>query len=145
MDDWGELIIEHINDDYFWQLYDELCDDRSGFLCNRRTILQAYRDGNLYGLKVNETDEMYKRGAMQDRIFCDESFYLLPCFCVVENNIAIIIWTHSRARKMGLAKKMVELLEIKYAYKPLSNSMEFWNKCNVAVIDNLPNNKRIFW
>ena len=131
MDDWGEIVTQQIDSVDFWILFDELCCDNSGFYHNRSTILEAYKSGNLYGLRVNETNQMYKRGARKDYIFCENSWYLLPCFCVKENNKAIIIWTHTRARKMGFAKKIVELLNIEYAYNPLPDSIEFWKKCNV--------------
>ena len=122
IDDWGEIILEQIiKGDDFWFLLDELCDDKSGFLYNKSIILEAYKEGNLYGLSVTETDNMYFRSARGDKIFCHDkifkyvSWYLLPCFCVKENNKAIIIWTHTRARKMGFAKKLVELLNIEIA------------------------------
>ena len=80
---------------------------------------------------------MYFRTARGDKIFCHDkrnaSWYLLPCFCVKENNKAIIIWTHTRARKMGFAKKLVELLHIEIAEHPLPESIEFWKKCNVKL------------
>ena len=132
MEDWGEIKLTQIDDsDDFWCLFDELCDDNSGFLHNRSTILEAYNEGNLYGLRVSESNTMYERRARMDTIFCEDSFYLLPCFCVKENNKAIIMWTHQRARKMGFAKKLVELLRIEYAYKPLPGSIDFWKKCNI--------------
>lgn len=131
MNDWGEIKLIQIDSDDFWRLLDELYDDNSGFCNNRSTILEAYKNGNLYGLSVIESDKMYERGARMDNIFCDDSWYLLPCFCVKENNNAIIIWTHTRARKMGFAKKLVELLNIEYAFNPLPDSIEFWKKCNV--------------
>ena len=131
MEDWGEIEVIQIDSNDFWYLFDELYDDNSGFCNNRSTILEAYKNGNLYGLSVNETDKMYERKARIDNIFCENSNYLLPCFCVKENNKAIIIWTHTRARKMGFAKKLVELLRIEYAYIPLPDSIDFWKKCNV--------------
>ena len=135
MNDFGEIKLNKIDSsDDFWCLFDELWNDKSVFLHNRKSILEAYKDGNLYGLRVNETDEMYERGARMDNIFCEDSFYLLPCFCVKENNKAIIIWTHTRARKMGFAKKLVELLQIECAYKPLPDSICFWEKCNVKMM-----------
>ena len=132
--DRGEIRLSPIDCGDFWCLLDELCDDNSGFIHNRRTILQAYKDGNLYGLRVNETDKMYERGAIMDNIFCNDSFYLLPCFCVKEKNTAILIWTHTRARNMGLGKTLVELLQIEFAYKPLPESIGFWEKCNVKYL-----------
>ena len=134
MKDWGEIKLIQIDCDEFWYIIDELCDDNSGFLCNKSTIVEAYKNGNLYGLSVNETDKMYERGAKMDNIFCKYSFYLLPCFCIKENTKAIIIWTHTRARKMGFAKKLVELLNIEYVYNPLPDSIEFWKKCNIKTV-----------
>jgi hypothetical protein len=131
MDDWGEIELNQIDSSDFWCLLDELCNDNSGFLHNRITLLEAYKKGNLYGLRVRETDKMYERGARMDPLFCHNSWYLLPCFCVKENNKAVIIWTHTRARKMGFAKKLIELLHIEYAEHPLPDSIEFWKKCNV--------------
>jgi len=132
MENWGEIkLIQIDSNNDFWYLIDELCDDNSGFFNNRSTILEAYKNKNLYGLRVNETDEMYKKGEIMNNIFCNNSYYLLPCFCVKEDNKAIIIWTHTRARKMGFAKKLIELLKIEYAYNPLPDSINFWKKCNV--------------
>lgn len=137
MEDWGEIILKEIDSTEFWFLYDEILDDRSGFFFNRSTILEAYKNGNLYGLQVLETNEMYERGARMDKIFCEnflnKSWYLLPCFCVKENNEAVIIWTHTRARNKGFAKKLVELLHIEYAWNPLPESIGFWKKCNVKI------------
>lgn len=133
MEDWGEIKLAQINSMDFWRLFEELCDDNSVFYHNRSVILEAYKNENLYGLRVTETDKMYERGARIDNIFCNESWYLLPCFCVKENNKAILIWTHTRARKMGFAKKLVKLLNIEYAWNPLPDSIEFWKKCNVKM------------
>ena len=131
MDDWGEIKVARIDSNDFWRLFDELCDDKSGFFYNRSTILEAYKNETLYGLRVSETDSMYERGARMDNIFGEDSWYLLPCFCIKEDNKAIIIWTHTRARKLGFARKMVELLKIEFAWNPLPESIGFWDKCNV--------------
>lgn len=132
MEYWGEIkLIKISSANDFWCLIDELCDDNSKFMCNRSTILQAYKDGNLYGLEVEETDEMYNNYSGNDDLFCRYSFYLLPCFCVKEDDKAIIIWTHTRARRRGFGKKLVKLLKLEYAYKPLPESFDFWNKCGI--------------
>jgi len=134
MNDWGEIKLNQIDTgDDFWSIIDEITDDHSGFLNNRNTLIDAYKKGDLYGLYVNETDKMYERGARMDDIFCKNSWYLLPCFCVKKHNTAILIWTHTRARKMGFGKKMIELLEIERAYNPLPESTGFWQKCNIEV------------
>ena len=137
MEDWGEIKLNQLdNSDDFWSLFDELSDDKSMFLHNKSIILDAYKNGNLYGLIVTETDKMYEKEESQNDIFCRGlgSMYLLPCFCVKETNKAIIIWTHTRARKNGFAKCLIDLLDIKYAYNPLPDSIDFWKKCNVTSI-----------
>ena len=96
MNDWGEIKLAQIDSDDFWRLFGELCDDNSGFIHNRCAILEAYKNETLYGLKVSETDSMYERGARMDNIFCEYSWYLLPCFCIKEDNKAIIISLQQR-------------------------------------------------
>ena len=117
----------------FWCLMDELNNDSSGFLHNRATILDAYVNGNLYGLQLNE-NKHYDLNPF-DSIYCNCyiscQYYLFPCFCIKENDKAIIIWTHTRARNKGFAKKLVELLKIKSVYNPLPESIGFWEKCNI--------------
>ncbi len=78
MEDWGEIELTQIDSDNFWYLYDEMLDDDCDFIHNRSIILESYKQGNLYGLSVNETDKMYERYARGDSIFCQDSFYLLP-------------------------------------------------------------------
>jgi hypothetical protein len=131
MEDWGEIELMKVDSDGFWFLMDELYDDNHSFIYNRTTILEAYKNGNLYGLLVSETHAMYERDARNDRIFCKNSWYMLPCFCVKQEDTAILIWTHARARRMGFAKKLVELLHIKYAYHPQKDSLGFWKKCGI--------------
>lgn len=132
MNDWGEITLTQIEDgNDFWCLMEELCDDDSEFIYNRNIIVEAYKRGDLYGLSVSETDKMYERGARTDSIFCEKSWYLLPCLCLKEENEAIIIWTHQRARKRGFAKKLVDLLKIETVFRPLPESVGFWEKCNV--------------
>ena len=87
MDKWGEINLHKIEEPrYFWGLFDELLDDQSEFIFNKDTILEAYKNGNMYGLMVEETDEMYKNLENED-LFChdmsgERQGYLLPCFCI---------------------------------------------------------------
>ena len=132
MNDWGEIKLTQIeNGNDFWYLFNELLDDKSQFYHNKTTIVEEYKNNNLYGLRVDETSSMFKRGARADKIFIEESFYLLPCFCIKNNNTAIIIWTHTRARRNGFAKKLVNLLNIQYVFQPLPESIDFWEACNI--------------
>ena len=135
MEYWGELKLVKITDGGdFWSLMDEIKDDI--FYCNRITMVESFKNDNLYGLVVDETDEMYNNGLGTDKIFCDINkgarLYLLPCFCIKEDDTAIIIWTHKRARNKGFAKKLVELLNIKYARNISPESKDFWRKLNIG-------------
>jgi hypothetical protein len=97
--DWGEIEPRPIESGYdFWALFDELVDDESGFVNNRGIIANAYREGQLFGLRLSETDSMRNRQARTDPIFCAGSYnYLLPTFCVTgAEGTCDIIWTHTR-------------------------------------------------
>lgn len=139
MSDWGKIKLVVIDAYDFWALYDEMIDDKSGFVHNRGIILKAFKENRMYGLRVQETDEMYKRRARSDRSFArnfmgELSWYLLPCFCVLDNSNQIdIIWTHSRARGNGFGSKMVKELEITSVSDILPESEEFWKKCGVKI------------
>jgi hypothetical protein len=119
--DYGELIVDPIesgND--LWCIVDALIDDKSKFVQNIPAITDYYAQGQLYGLFVSETDAMFKRCARSDPIFCRNSFghlsfYLLPCFCCVnekDGDRADIIWAHSKLRHLGLEKTLIKLLDI---------------------------------
>lgn len=121
----------------FWCLFDALKSDGSVFVHNRSVLADGFKEGNLYGLRVSETDAMYARVAMQDDIFCPGSAYLLPCLCLLNGDGDVeIIWTHTRARRKGFASKLVELLGVRRANNPLSGSDKFWKHCNVQCYSN---------
>jgi hypothetical protein len=136
MTDWDGVELTVIDDSAeFWCLIDELYDDESVFIRNRTAILEAHKKGNLYGLRAVVTAPMYDRRAYLDDIFCADiknSWYLLPCLCVKENDEAIILWVHSRAQRRGFGRKLIEFLKIKSVYYPLPDSVDFWTKCNVT-------------
>ncbi|WP_339044358.1 hypothetical protein [Cardinium endosymbiont of Tipula unca] len=111
----------------FWYLFDWFLDDKSNFIHNREEILSEFKSGALYGLKKQEATFTNNSEPLS---------YLLPCFCSVfkdgTDNVACMMWVHTQARKSGLGRQLVELLEIKKAYDPQPNSLEFWNKCGVT-------------
>jgi len=139
MSDYGTTELHQIESvENFWALYDELIDDDSGFQYNRATLLEAFKNGNLWGLTIKETDSMFKRHAAEDPIFVKNNIahtlYLLPCLCVLnsEGDKILIIWTHSRARRHGYAKILVEYLSIHTLLipdRPLPESLPFWKAC----------------
>lgn len=130
-DDWGPIRLEKVDDaNTFWALISSLHDDNSGFVHNKGLILDAYCSGNLFTLRVRETDRMYERGAGRDPIFCMPGpLYVLPCLCVRDGVKADIVWTHSKARRNGFAKKLIRLLGIVEADNRLPGSEAFWEAC----------------
>ena len=131
MDDWGRVKADLLSAHELLQLSDELSGDGSGFINQRHLILEAWKNDKLFGLRVEETGSMYDRHARSDPIFVPFSWYLLPCFCVVDHQTAKIFWVHSRARRLGFGRKLVEELGIKTASIPLPDSRAFWSACGV--------------
>lgn len=135
--DYGKLVLTSIesgND--FWCLIKALQDDNSSFVNNIDTIVERYKEGNLFGLRVEETDSMYQRGARTDDAFCRTmngglSWYLLPCFCTRIEYTAEMCWVHSKLRRLGLGTALVSLLKIEKAHNPLEGSLPFWEACKV--------------
>ncbi len=133
-----EIVLHPVTgSDEFWILIDELIGDQSSFWHNRTCILNAFRDGRLYGLNIHETDLMYERGVRGDPVFArayhgEPSFYLLPCFCVVsatDDKTCDMIWVHTRARRKGLGRKLVRELGIRVAREPVPEAKPFWDAC----------------
>lgn len=131
--DYNQIKLIHINYEDFWYIYDELCEEKGEIFHYRSILLEAYKKQKLFGLRVTESIQMFENVERNNPLFCKNSWYLLPCFCVRDKNKVIFIWTHERARNKGFAKKMVELLDIDYAYKPIASSLGFWEKCNVKM------------
>lgn len=134
MEFWGEIKLLKITDgNDFWNLFEELVDDKSDFIQNKNFLLESYRDGNLYTLYVEENLWMFRNNIEEDPIFCkgNGSEYILPCFCIKEDKKAMIIWVHSRARRKGLGSRLVKLLEIEEVYNPLPTSLPFWDSLSL--------------
>ena len=143
----GEIRFEKIKfSNNFWALYNELLDDKSGLQCNRTSLVDAFKNETLYGLRVEETDKLFSnRGRLYDPIFCPYNYscdnYLLPCFCIIEKmggkDTIVILWVHSRARnnKFGtiMVNECINTLKINHVYKPSPESTAFWEKFNLIL------------
>ena len=117
----AELI--NVGCEEFWLIINELCDDNSIFLHSKTAILQAFKDNQLYGLRIPDS------GGEVPVI--PDSGGLVPCFCISHNKTALILWVHSRARLMGVGRKLIQQLDINRAYAVLDESAEFWKKCKI--------------
>jgi len=143
---WGPLrLVRELDGADFWMLYDELLDDGSGFRHNREVLLDAWKDGRMCGLAVDETDTMDRAPELlHEPLFARDkdgysntmaTRYLLPCFCVTgqaDATSAVIIWTHTRARRRGLGSALVQRLGITRADNPLEASAQFWTACGLG-------------
>lgn len=138
--DYGDIFAHPIQRGFdFWCLIHEMQNDQSCFMHNLEIIVECYKSGALFGLSVRETDSMFQRGARNDVLFCRDlygkpSMYLLPCFCVKSGTTVEICWVHSRARRIGIGKKLMELLRIENANNPLSDSLPFWKSCGIHLV-----------
>lgn len=90
------------DEDEFWSIFDEMLEDSSELLEQKGDILRSFTEGNMYGLRVTNTD--FLTSVFRD---LDKTFYLLPCFCIKEDGKTLMTWTHSRVDNMGLSKYLV--------------------------------------
>lgn len=117
------LRVKRINDgERFWRLYSELEDDNdredneSGYVWNRSDLVEAFKDGNLFGLEIKGAADLY---------------FLLPCLCIVKDSIVSNVWTHTRARRKGFAIMLIKLLRVRNVLNPTYNSIPFWKACGL--------------
>lgn len=136
--DWGEInVVKVQSGKQFVRLFDELkdCDkelpDGTGFHNNLSTLIDAYKDGDLYTLTVEENLEMSKaKTNTKNPLFVKFGWYELPCMMVMDQNGACdILWVHRRARGMGFARKLVE--NVKCARGVLPSATGFWGTMDI--------------
>ena len=107
---------------WFFVIQKELMQDweqngrGDGFIHNQSTILEAFVKGNLYGLCMPETPEMFKNVTPEDLRFMTSvetgrTYYRFPVFCAVDNNRIDLLWVASRVRRRGLATVLVSHLK----------------------------------
>tara|TARA_Y100000022_G_scaffold200256_1_gene215033 strand:- start:1218 stop:1634 length:417 start_codon:yes stop_codon:yes gene_type:complete len=117
MENYGEINLVNINNNDFWHLYTIIETLNSGFLLkNRALILNAYKNNNLYGFRINETKKMFNNNSRKDDIFCDklvnyETFYLIICL-VIKNNSGNkeIIFIHDNVKNNVIYNKLINIL-----------------------------------
>jgi hypothetical protein len=115
------------------RLIDEMANDKSAFVNNRAIILDAWRDGCMYGLAnvsmISIESPLYGltvKGA--------STWDLLPCVCIApKEGHAGIMWVHKRARLRGLGRAFVDQLQITNVVCPFEHSIPFWRACGVFV------------
>lgn len=128
----NNIYLNKITTDTFFSIFDKLVEDESTFVQNRTFLLKNLVAESLYGLAVCETDNMFNGYCDEFKhLYCENTFNQLPCLCVIENDVAIIMWVHTKIRSLGLGSKFIEFLKIKEAKNILPESKYFWQKMNV--------------
>lgn len=127
----------------FFKFIDELekeydKENGIGFFANREWFMRAFMEKRLYSLHMKENDSMFKHHAQQDPLFISNSFYVLPCLCVVtkeRRDTVEILWTAKRARNNGFATALLEELGARYVIGILPDGDEtFWQYRDCDVI-----------
>lgn len=131
--DWNDRInLININYNDFWYIYDEICDEKCELFDYIFILLDAYKKQKLYGLRVTESIQMFENKERNNSLFCKNcGIYYLVFVCDIQ--IKQNLFGHTKEQKKGFAKKLVELLNIDYAFKPLASSLGLWEKCNVKL------------
>ena len=122
--------------DQFFDLYDAMLEAESGFLCNRESLLDAWkRGGELYTLQITETNGLYRDWELRSKLadfltHSNPSRLCIPVFCWRgRDNGCIIVWTAPHLRRLGLATNLLLLLKITHASgdNTLPDAQPFWN------------------
>lgn len=106
-DYYGETRLIQIDDDEdFWYLINSMQEDNSDYMQIVNLISEQYKMRNLFGLRMQETSEMYLRNAKDHPLFCRTCYgvasdYLMPCFYSKIKNKIEICWVQSKARRLG--------------------------------------------
>ena len=139
----GRLISKKLTDRReFFEFLDELEKDYDkqnnvGLYKNRTWILQTFIEKRLYVLKMRENDSMFTHSAQRDPLFVANTFYVLPCLCIVakeRKDTVEMIWTAKRARRQGFVTALLEELEIQYAVGIVPGSEAFWQDRDIKVV-----------
>lgn len=132
-----ELVCIEDADDMVTAL-DQLTADESGFLHNRDWLLDAWRKGNLYTMRIKQTEELYKdhelRGALGYFLGVPPHGLNLPVLCgCIDGDACEILWVAKHVRKLGLGRDLVRSLGIKRAPRVLDQSRGFWVRIGVSI------------
>ena len=107
----------------------ELYHDNSGFLHNMSVLFDGFATGRLYGLRLEETDAMFRYKGHHPMFMESRYPWTLPAFCCLSETGAVdLLWVHPRARKRGFASAFLHQLDVTQATVILPESEGFWDK-----------------
>ncbi|KAK3265823.1 hypothetical protein CYMTET_25525 [Cymbomonas tetramitiformis] len=123
-ENWGAINVVSIGEysSMFWSLFEEMREDAPRMVGKPGEWLLGFKENRVYTLKVNETTAMYdaatRRGSRETIFSHDAGFYVLPCLCIatepvnpqdVRTHIVYSMWVHTRARRKGLGRLLLQL------------------------------------
>ena len=107
----------------------ELYHANSGFLHNLSVLFTSSAAGRLYGLQLEETEDMFRHNGHHPMFMQSRPPWTLPAFCCLDETGAVdIIWVHPRVRRRGLASAFLHQLDVTQATVILPESKGFWDK-----------------
>ena len=111
-------------------------DKDETFVNQRVSIVRAYDEGRLYGLRVKWNEDMHETNSFEDPIFMKNHENMvgnLPCFVVIDKpydydtpSRCHYLWTAPRARNNGLATYMLNEVDVRSVENLASAA--FWDK-----------------
>jgi hypothetical protein len=107
----------------------ELYHDNSGFLHNMSDLFDGFAAGRLYGLRLEETEDMFRYKGHHPMFMQSRPPWTLPAFCCLSETGAVdLLWVHPRACKRGFASAFLHQLDVTQATVILPESKGFWDK-----------------
>ncbi len=82
----------------------------------------------MFGLYLADTPDMDQ---FVSQYCLRDTFRLLPCICVVRNNVCDILWVGERIRRRGFGTELVTSLGVKCPNEIVNNSHAFWRSVNM--------------
>ena len=119
--DCGATTLEHV--------IRELYHANSGFLHNMSVLFTSSAAGRLYGLQLEETEDMFRHNGHHPMFMQSRPPWTLPAFCCLDESGAVdLLWVHPRVRRRGLASAFLHQLDVTQATVILPESKGFWDK-----------------
>ena len=107
----------------------ELYHANSGFLHNMSVLFTSSAAGRLYGLQLEETEDMFRHNGHHPMFMQSRPPWTLPAFCCLSETGAVdLLWVHPRVRRRGLASAFLHQLDVTQATVILPESKGFWDK-----------------
>jgi len=127
--DWSTTLVIPASSDDLAGFIRELYDANSGFLHNISVLYDGFAAGRLFGLRLEETEDMLRYKGHHAMFMQLRPLWTLPAFCCLDESGAVdLLWVHPRVRRRGLASAFLHQLDVTQATVILPESKGFWDK-----------------